>query len=144
MYDIKKCEKIKDVALEQIKNAAQLYEQGNYASSIVLSGAAEELLGKIAKKKTGYNEFGKEEKYIESIYEYFKKPIPNKKEIRNKINKTKNKLKHNDSGKNYQIDDDLENEAVLLFVKAVKNYHNIYNKMPNNKIIINLFEDLTN
>jgi hypothetical protein len=52
-------------------------------------------------------------------------------------------LKHNDSGVNNWIEADFENEAVLLFVKAVKNYFNAYGEMPKDKIVNNLFDHLT-
>ena len=52
-------------------------------------------------------------------------------------------MKHNDSGVNNWIEADFENEAVLLFVKAVKNYFNAYGEMPKDKIVNNLFDHLT-
>ncbi len=57
--------------------------------------------------------------------------------------KTKNELKHNDRGYNEWIDADFENEAALLFVKAVKNYFDSYNEHPKDRIINRLFEFLT-
>jgi hypothetical protein len=52
-------------------------------------------------------------------------------------------LKHNDSGKNEIIEADFENEAVLFFVRAVKNYYGAFDCMPKNKSIVTLFTELT-
>lgn len=56
---------------------------------------------------------------------------------------TKKGLKHNDSGDNEWVDADFENEAALLFVKAMKNYFNSYNEFPKDRTLRGLFEELT-
>ncbi len=81
--------------------------------------------------------------YLKNIYKDFNKQIPNDKELIFRINKTKNDLKHNDSGENQWISNDYENEAALLFVKAVKNYFACYEALPKDRIIKNLFLQLT-
>ena len=134
--------KKKDIALQQLIDSAILYQKGRYCSALTLAGAAEEILGKIAKKRTGKNQFEDEVEYLKSIYQYFNKPCPPKRELINQINKTKNELKHNDVGKNLWVDSDIENECVLLFVKAVKNYFNAYKEMPKKKVVMRLFEHL--
>ncbi len=133
----------KDIALKQLRSAAKLYKSRDYISTITLAGAAEEILGQIAKKRTKTNEMEKEAKYSKNIYSYFAQPIPPDKVIVAQINKIKNELKHNDSGENSWIESDFENEANLLFVRAVKNYFNAYNEMPKDKIITSLFDYLT-
>ncbi len=133
----------KDIALKQLRAAAKLYNSGDYISAITLSGAAEEILGRIAKARTKINELKKETDYLKSVYDYFSSPVPNEKELISKINRVKNELKHNDSGVNNWIEADFENEAVMLFVKAVKNYFNAYGEMPNDKVINNLFNHST-
>jgi len=60
-----------------------------------------------------------------------------------KINGVKNELKHNDDGENEWVEADFENEAALLFVKAVKNYFDCYKNFPNDVVIKRLFEHLT-
>lgn len=134
----------RDIAVRQLRTAAKLYNTGDYICSITLSGAAEEILGKIAKKRTNRNQLENEVHYLRSVYEYFSgSNIPSDKELIRNINKVKNELKHNDNGENEWVNADFENEAVLLFVKAVKNYHDCYNEFPNDRIIKNLFEHLT-
>lgn len=132
----------KDIALQQLLDSANLYQKGRYCSALTLAGAAEEILGKIAKKRTGKNQLDDEVEYLKSIYQYFKKPTPSNSELIKRINETKNELKHNDAGENLWVDSDFENECVRLFVKAVKNYFDAYKEMPKNKAIIKLFEHL--
>lgn len=69
--------------------------------------------------------------------------MPEDNVIKGRINKVKNEIKHNDSGENLWVNSDFENEAVLLFVKAVKNFINAYNEPPKDKIIMSLFDFLT-
>lgn len=133
----------KEIAVKQLEDAAFLYEKNRYVSALTLAGAAEEILGKMAKKRRGWNQFENEKEYLKSIYRFFNKPIPPDKKLVKDINNAKNELKHNDEGENLWVDCDFENEFVLLFVKAVKNYFNTYGEMPNSKIISELFEFLT-
>lgn len=133
----------KDISVIQLKVGAKLYNSGNYITSITLCGAAEEILGKIAKHRTGQNQLENEVDYLRDIYEYFTGSSPSNKELIQKINRTKNKLKHNDSGINEWVEADFENEAALLFVKATKNYFLCYNELPNDLTIRRLFEHLT-
>ena len=133
----------KDIALEQLRSAAKHYKKKEYISAIILAGAAEEILGQIARKRNNTNEFEKETEYLKSIYKYYNKPLPEDNVIKGRINKVKNEIKHNDSGENLWVNSDFENEAVLLFVKAVKNFINAYNEPPKDKIIMSLFDFLT-
>ena len=134
--------KKKDIALQQLIDAARLYNKGRYVSALTLAGASEEIFGKIAKKRIGSNQLEYEIEYIKTIYKYFNRPCPSNKEIIKQINKTKNEAKHNDVGENLWIKADFENESVTVFVRAVKNYYDAYKEMPKNKIIMNLFEEL--
>jgi len=133
----------KDIALQQLIDSAKLYQQGRYCSALTLAGAAEEILGKIAKKRTGKNELKYDIEYTKSIYQYFNIPIPPDNELIKQINKTKNEVKHNDEGDNSWVDSDFENECVSLFVKAVRNYFYAYKEMPKNRTVTNLFMHLT-
>ena len=140
----------KDIATRQIKASARLYIKGDYVSSITLSGAAEEILGKISKKINDFNQLENELKYLKDIFHYFsglstenKILTPNDKELIKRINGAKNELKHNDSGENEFVNYDFEFEAAMLFIKAVKNYYDCYNKFPDDKKVMRLFDNLT-
>jgi hypothetical protein len=134
---------IKDIALRQLRSAAKLYNSGDYISSITLSGAAEEIFGQIAKSRTGKNHLEYQADYLKNAYDFLTGREISKKDIINQLNLTRNKVKHNDSGENLWIEADFENEACILFVRAVKNYFDAYKEMPKDRIINNLFEDLT-
>lgn len=129
----------KDIALKQLRASAKLYNDGDYICSITLSGAAEEILGKIAKKRTKTNQLEDEIIYLKDICNFFSGETPPNKDIINKINKVKNELKHNDCGINDWVDADFENEATLIFVRAVKNFYRCYKELPNDRIIKSLF-----
>lgn len=133
----------KDIAIRQIKAAARHYNKHDYVCSITLSGAAEEILGRIAKMRTNSNQLEEEVIYLRSINDYLSGQVPSDKELIKKINKIKNELKHNESGDNQWVQGDFENEAALLFVKAMKNYFNCYNEIINDRVVKNLFDHLT-
>jgi len=133
----------KDIALIQLETACKLYSKGNFVCAITLAGASEEIFGKIAKERTGINQIEDELNYLKNSYKSSNKEVPNDKELISRINKGKNSLKHNNSGVNKWIDIDFESEAVFLIVKAVKNYFRSYNKMPDSKIINDIFDHLT-
>jgi hypothetical protein len=134
---------LKDIALKQLRSAAKLYNSFDYISSITLSGAAEEILGQIAKSRTGKNHLEYQADYLKNAYDFLTGRNIAKRDIINQLNLTKNRLKHNDAGENLWIEADFENEACSLFVRAVKNYFDSYNEMPKDRIINNLFDDLT-
>ena len=133
----------KEIALIQLKAAARHYNKQDYVSCITLAGAAEEILGGIAKKRSDFNQLDDYIDYTKSIFRYFKKDIPKIKSLIRNRNITKNELKHNDIGENFIIEADLENEAVTFFVAALKNYFNAFKEWPNDKITMDLFEFLT-
>lgn len=133
----------RDIALTQLRAAAKCYNSEDYVSCVTLAGAAEEILGQIAKKRTGINQLDNETNYLIGVYQTLTGQVLSDKDARQRINKTKNELKHNDNGENSWRNTDFENEAALLFVKAVKNYYSSYNKLPADRIIKTLFEQLT-
>lgn len=132
----------KEIALIQIKSAARHYNKQNYVSCITLAGA-EEILGKIAKKRNGFNQLENDIKYTQSIFHFLSNDIPKTKSIIDNRNVIKNELKHNDIGENLIIEADLENEATSFFVAAMKNYFDAFEEWPDDRISIDLFEFLT-
>ena len=44
-----------DLALRQLRRAVQLFNQGDFVCAATLAGAAEEILGRIAKRQRGSN-----------------------------------------------------------------------------------------
>jgi len=133
----------KDIALVQLRAAAKMYNAADYVSCLTLSGAAEEILGKIAFRRTKSNEMENGVEFTKSIYTAFGKPVPLVKIIRDRINSVKNEVKHNDTGENSWVLADFEFEASMKFVAAVKNHFRAYDKMPADRIIMKLFDNLT-
>ncbi len=132
----------KDIAFQQLIDAAKLYNKGRYVSALTLAGSSEEILGKISKKRVGSNQLEHEIEYIKSIHKHFNRPCPSNSDLIKQINKTKNEVKHNDVGENLWVEADFENEFVIIFMRAVKNYFNAYKEMPKDKTTMNLFEHL--
>lgn len=133
----------KEIAINQLRSAAKLFKGRDYISSITLSGAAEEILGRISKKRTQSNQLEREIEYLRGVYNYFSGQNPSDRTLKENINRVKNELKHNDGGENEWVHADFENEAVNLFVKVVKNYYNSYKEFPKYRIITRLFDHLT-
>jgi hypothetical protein len=124
-----------DLALIQLRTAVQLYSKGNYISSLTLAGASEEVLGQIAKNKSGTNALIDDKAWTDQIADYFKKPRPPLNEVAKIRNKAKNEIKHNDNGVNYEIVHDFKFEAETFILGAIRNFELITGAMPNDRII---------
>ncbi len=133
----------RDIALQQLRAAAKHYNNGEYVCSVTLSGAADEILGAIAKKRTNYNHFEGAVEFLKGVYRMYGVNNPSEKELIKHVNRIKNEFKHNDHGQNNWVEGDFEMEAATLFVRAVKNYFDAYNELPNDRIIRRLFDHLT-
>jgi len=142
----------KDIALKQLRRAVKVYKEKDYVCAITLAGAAEEILGKIALKRTGSNELERQAIWEKDVNNYLaeehtlKRPLPDEKEIKKSINRIRNELKHNDTGENVWLNEHKERweyEASGHIIRAVKNYFNAYNEMPKDRIIMNVFYWLT-
>jgi hypothetical protein len=124
-----------DIALIQLRTAVQLYNKGNYISSLTLAGASEEILGQIAKKGSGTSALIDDKVWTDQIADYFEKQRPALKRIAFVRNKAKNEIKHNDSGNNDEIKHDFKFEAETFILGAIRNYELIVGSMPNDRII---------
>lgn len=133
----------KEIALIQIKAAARHYNKQNYVCCITLAGAAEEILGEIAKKRLGFNQLENDIAYTQSIFHFLSKDLPKNKTLIKNRNFVKNELKHNDIGENLIIEADLEFEASIFFVAAIKNYFDAFEEWPEDEITLELFEHFT-
>jgi hypothetical protein len=132
----------KDIATVQLRAAARLYRSGDYVSSLTLSSAAEEILGKIAKKRRVTNSMQRDVEISKAFYDITKKEFPEFRLLANRINKIKNEIKHNDDGENTWIEADFEFEAFDFFTKAVANYYLAYNEYPRDRVIMGVYEML--
>lgn len=100
-----------DIAIIQLRTAIQLYNKENYISAITLAGASEEVLGQIAKDKSGTNALLDDKVWMDQVSNHFKKPRPAFKKVAHLRNKIKNELKHNDKGENKEINHDFQFDA---------------------------------
>ncbi len=138
----------KDIALHQLRGAAKHFKNKDYICSITLSSAAEEILGRMAKRRKGVNQLDIDIAYAKSLGEYLKRTnsfikLLDEKTIVGNRNKIKNELKHNHLGRNVIVETDYEFEAVMFFVKAIKNYFAAFGEFPKDRIVMPLFEHLT-
>ncbi len=124
-----------DIALIQLRTAVQLYNKGNYISALTLAGAAEEILGQIAKIESGTNALIDDKVWTDQISDYFKKQRPPFEKVASVRNKVKNEIKHNDKGTNNNINHDFEFEAEHFILGAIRNYELIKGHMPYDRTI---------
>lgn len=135
---------LKDIALAQLRAAAQMYNEENYVCAITLAGASEEIFGQMAKKRRGRNQLDLEVAMHKSVFQLYNRPQPSDKEAKAWINRLKNTLKHNDAGENPWVDPMFfEDEAASLIIRAAKNYFNSYGELPRDRIVKRLFIHLT-
>jgi len=125
----------KDIALAQLRRAIQLFEENDFICATTLAGAAEEILGKLAMQRFGTNALDQDVCFWEGMADYFGKPAPEKKKIIDVLNRTRNELKHNDSGENLYVKADLELEAQSLIDRAISNYLLAYSQAPKDEVI---------
>ena len=110
-------------------------------SALTLAGAAEEILGKMVKKKGMVTAFEEAAHLIghfwDSMCEHaaaegkeFKNKKSDEQEIRKQLNFVRNELKHNDPGINIRVPGDIAYEAKAIVGRALRNYELRYGKLP--------------
>ena len=113
-----------EIAEEQLFHAIEIYLDGKMLiSSITLSGAAEEILGKLVKRNNKVNALGDKVKSLCELHEVLFDEPANPDVYINLKNKTRNELKHICKAEN--IDVDIEQEAVSLIRRGIKNYRKL-------------------
>jgi len=123
------------IATIQLRTAVQLYNKQNYISAVTLAGAAEEILGQVAKTKSGTNALLADKVWIDQLADYLNKPRPTFGKVASTRNKIKNELKHNDSGQDAELDHDFQLEAETFILGAIRNYELIAGHMPKDRIV---------
>ena len=125
----------RDIALAEIRRAIQLLRKADYVCAATLAGAAEEILGRIAKKRAGHNALDGKEALAEAMAELFSVPQPDKAKVRAVMNRVRNECKHNDSGDNEWVEADFEHEAQCLIDRALRNWLLAYGSFPKDRIV---------
>ena len=130
-----------DIALKQLRRAIQLYRQRDYVCATTLAGAAEEIFGKIAIKRKGINALEDELNFVSECADLIGgKPRPRKILISNR-NRTRNQLKHADSGENEFVTANFHLASAELIDRALDNYQIAYDGDPNDRIIRKYISD---
>lgn len=110
-----------EIAVLQLNHAIELYlKNQELVSVITLAGAAEEILGQLA-KSAGYKpSLQRKAESALALHKHLWNKAPDIKLFIDLKNKTKNELKHLVSGS--PIDVNIEDEAKKLLDRAVENY----------------------
>ncbi|WP_281222772.1 hypothetical protein [Photobacterium sanguinicancri] len=110
------------IAKEHLQCAINLFLDGNYFSALTLAGASEEILAKFMKEY-----LSKEPAFRQIIPLINSKVFPeyDEKYVINKINTTKNAVKHPDNANREfepAVTCHIKEEAMVLIVRALSNY----------------------
>lgn len=110
-----------EIAERQLFHAIDQYLAGtDLVSVITLAGAAEEILGKLVAGKGYENALDLKVKKLCKMFEFIFEKQANPSDFRKLRNKARNELKH--IGSEDFIELDLEQEAVNMLDRAIKNY----------------------
>jgi hypothetical protein len=120
-----------------------LLNRNDPGSALTLAAAAEEIFGKLSMKHGNTPVVEDWAEYIGSFYDFFKKPRPPKKALIHAHNKIRNELKHNDSGKNYFVIADFQQDAEDMIIRAMKNYFNAFDCFPSHRNLRIWFDFIT-
>jgi len=106
---------IKNLALEQLHCAIELFLEQRFIPAITLAGAAEEVYGKAAARLNRRNA-------MRLVWDFVSLRNPTgkaEKQVADECNRVKNAIKHQTHG---FIEFDPELEAFLLITRAIENY----------------------
>jgi hypothetical protein len=116
----------KRIALEQLETALRLYlEQRDYIAAITLAGAAEEILGRIAKNMGIETSLQTLSNDAVAIHKRLLNVAIERKHFVKRANYARNKLKHVDPITEPTIVFDPEEEAIDMLNRAIENYWNV-------------------
>ena len=131
------------IALIQLKQSLRLLEQGDSVSALTLAGAADEILGQMARRKGVEPRVEYLAAGLGSLYEWAKKPRPTKKQLISRVNEIRNHLKHQDDGRNISVQADFEFEAEEMILRCMFNYFNAFGCYPASKALRHWFQNMT-
>jgi hypothetical protein len=123
------------MALAQLRRAIQCFRQRDFISAATLAGAAEEILGRIAAKRAGYNALDGDEVFAQQFAGLCGSPKPDRAKVRSVLNRVRNECKHNDSGENEWVTADFAYESQCLIDRAIRNWLISYDQFPRDRIV---------
>jgi hypothetical protein len=125
----------RDLAMTQLRRAVQLFNHGDFVCAATLAGAAEEILGRIAQKRTGTAALDGHAHFWSQLARIVGNAPPVRKRVVEVHNRLRNQLKHNDSGDNEWVTADFEFEAQELIDRAIRNCWLAYGTPPADRVI---------
>lgn len=126
-----------------MERSVKLLETGDSISALTLAGAADEILGRIVARKGKVPRVERNAAYLGSIYEYFGKPRPSKKELIAIENRIRNELKHQDDGRNVKVEGDFRSAAEEMLLRCMFNHFDAFGCYPKSRMLRGWFEDMT-
>ena len=124
-----------NIALIQLRRAIQLFNKNDFVCAITLAGAADDIFGKLAKYRKGYNDLDGDKKFFDDIAEMTEQHKLSYDKVKKVINRVKNEVKHHESAENTYIETNFEFEAQHFIDSAIRNYWIAYDQPPNDRII---------
>jgi signal transduction histidine kinase len=131
------------IALIQLERSVELFEAGDFISALTLAGAAEEIFGRMVRRKGKEPRVEYNAEWIGSLYDWAKKPRPSKKQLIVIQNKIRNELKHQDDGRNVRVSANFEIEAEDMILRAMFNYFDAFGCHPASKRLRSWFDHMT-
>lgn len=128
--DIKAYNK-RDIAMQYFNAALKEYVEGkNMFVVIHLSGAAEEMFGRLVSINNVETSLQRAQRWMRSWYSVIGKNTPNNSELNKHILKVKNGIKHIDGVNDLEIEFDINREAKEIIRRAIENF----NQLPELKL----------
>ena len=124
------------ICLIQLEQSLRLLEEGDPVSAVTVAGAAEEILGCIA-KRNGH------EPRVSYEAGNVRKPRPPRKQVIAALNKPRNQLKHQDDRRNIRVTADWQFEAESMLLRCMFNHFNAFGCYPASKALRSWFENMT-
>lgn len=88
-----------EFACDQLRHAIEHFCKEDYVPAISLAGAAQEVLGRIAKNRTGQDAIDRSLEWHKRVYRLMgHQPEPTRKDVADTLNWIRNTLKHNNEG----------------------------------------------
>ena len=103
-----------------MEQSLNIMEAGAPVSALTLAGAAEEILGKMARKRGKETRVEYTADYLGSLFEMAGKPRPPMKELIRLENRVRNDLKHQVKGREAVIEADFHFEAENMLLRHVQ------------------------
>lgn len=111
----------KQLALEQLNCACELYLEGEYVSAISLGGCSEGLAEQIISANCEKPGSDWTTRFIRFLREHSGKYSPSNEEILREVNWVKNCLKHHKKNDPIDIDFDAKLSSILVIKRAIEN-----------------------